>query len=201
VGAVAICRADQRDGAKANRANSQIRLHYKPLYTQRTLSVPLASPKKVERLWLDGERDFSFKENSMKIRHLILAFVAIIVPPSCGCHADDVDRDAVWDAICQVESGGDAGAYNPVEDARGIAQIRAIMVEDINRIVGDKRYSHDDAYDPVKAREMFDIYNRHYHPKGDYERIARCWNGGPRGHKKQATLAYWRKVERVMKDD
>lgn len=107
----------------------------------------------------------------------------------------------VWAAICQVESGGDPDAHNPSEDARGIAQIRAIMVEDINRIVGENRYAHNDAYNPAKAREMFDIYNRHYHPKGDYERIARCWNGGPQGHKKQATLAYWRKVERVMKDD
>lgn len=150
----------------------------------------------------------------MKIRHLILAFIAVIVPLGFGWQAEELTyddffyaiaevesnhNDRVWKAICQVESGGDPDAHNPSEDARGIAQIRAVMVEDVNRIVGEDRYTHNDAYDPVKAREMFDIYNRHYHPKGDYERIARCWNGGPKGHKKKATLPYWEKVKKAMK--
>jgi hypothetical protein len=30
------------------------------------------------------------------------------------------------------------------------------------------------------------------------ERLARQHNGGPRGHRKAATLAYWRKVDQAM---
>ena len=133
----------------------------------------------------------------MKHCHLLLAFITIIVPPSVW--AGEIDHDAIWSAICQVESGGDTDAHNPGEGARGIAQIRAIMVEDVNRIVGSDKYTHDDAWCPEKSREMFDIYNKHYHPKGDYERIARCWNGGPKGHTKQATVAYWNKVKAALK--
>lgn len=118
----------------------------------------------------------------------------IIVCFALGCSAETASHDDVWAAICQVESGGDPDAHNPGEDARGIAQIRAIMVRDVNRILGERRYTHDDAYDPVKAREMFDIYNAHYHPTASPERIARCWNGGPRGHERSSTLGYWRRV-------
>jgi len=30
----------------------------------------------------------------------------------------------------------------------------------------------------------------------DEERLARIWNGGPNGHRKAATLKYWKKVEK-----
>ena len=133
----------------------------------------------------------------MKHRHLILAFITLIVPPSFGIQAGEIDHDAIWHAICQVESSGNPDAHNPGEDARGIAQIRAIMVEDVNRIVGSDKYTHDDAWCAEKSREMFDIYNRHYHPKGDYERIARCWQGGPKGHLRESEVndRYWVKVK------
>ena len=133
----------------------------------------------------------------MKQRHIILAFILTICPPSLW--AGEIDHDAIWHAICQVESSGNPDAHNPGEDARGIAQITPIFVRDINRIVGSDKYTHDDAWCVEKSREMFDIYNRNYHPKGDYERIARCWNGGPTGHKKQATVAYWNKVQAQLK--
>jgi hypothetical protein len=34
---------------------------------------------------------------------------------------------------------------------------------------------------------------------GDWERLARIWNGGPTGWKKKATLPYWEKVEAEIK--
>lgn len=113
--------------------------------------------------------------------------------PSC----DEDPHADLWRAICQVESGGNPDAHNPGEDARGIAQIRAIMVKDVNRIAGTS-YRHDDAYDPEKAREMFDIYCTHYHPHGTAEQLARAWNGGPKGPSKPSTLGYWRKVQKVL---
>ena len=133
----------------------------------------------------------------MKIRHLLLAFIATIVPPGFGWQADELDD--LFHAICQVESSGNPKAHHKGEDSRGIVQIRAIMVKDINRILGEDRYTHDDAWCVKKSREMFDIYRLHYHPDGDAERIARCWNGGPKGHRKQATLPYWRKIQAALK--
>ena len=133
----------------------------------------------------------------MKHRHIILAFITLIIPPGFGWQAGEIDHDAIWHAICQVESSGNPDAHNPGEDARGIAQITPIFVRDINRIVGSDKYTHDDAWCVEKSREMFDIYNRNYHPKGDAERIARCWQGGPKGHLRESEVndKYWNKVK------
>jgi hypothetical protein len=32
----------------------------------------------------------------------------------------------------------------------------------------------------------------------DFEKLARIHNGGPQGHKKQATLGYWAKVKKAL---
>ncbi|MBB76541.1 MAG: hypothetical protein CMJ75_18710 [Planctomycetaceae bacterium] len=100
-------------------------------------------------------------------------------------------------AIVLVESGGDPTAVGDGGEAIGIAQIRPILVEDVNRIEGEERFKHSDALNPLLAFEMFVIYSEHYADHtDDYspEGIARRWNGGPTGHEKEATKAYWAKV-------
>jgi len=132
------------------------------------------------------------------MKYIYLLILCFFACKCVGCAAETATHDEVWAAICQVESGGDPLAHNRVEDARGIAQIRLIMVQDVNRILGMSKYTHDDAYDPIKARAMFDVYNAHYHPLVLPERIARCWNGGPKGHTKEATIGYWAKVKAAL---
>lgn len=105
------------------------------------------------------------------------------------------ERDAVWLAICYIESRNDPWALNEAEDARGIAQIRAIMVKDCNRIVGEQRWTHDDAYNPDEARAMFDTFCDHYFPDGDAETWARAWNSGP---DMKNTDDYWKLVKEEM---
>lgn len=97
-------------------------------------------------------------------------------------------------AIERVESSGKADAVGDGGKAVGILQIHPIMVADVNRILGEDRYALADRLDPAKSREMFRIYSDHY-AKGDTEKSARNWNGGPRGYRKAATLPYWRKVQ------
>jgi hypothetical protein len=113
--------------------------------------------------------------------------------------AGKADRYArVLPAIEMVESSGRADAVGDGGKAVGILQIHPIMVEDVNRILGQDRYTLADRLDPAKSREMFRVYSDHYARCGDAEKVARNWNGGPRGHRKAATVAYWRKVERAM---
>ena len=45
-----------------------------------------------------------------------------------------------------------------------------------------------------KSIQMFDIYVMHY-GLSTAEEVARCWNGGPRGMDKDATVYYWNKVQ------
>jgi hypothetical protein len=113
--------------------------------------------------------------------------------------AGKADRySRVLPAIEMVESSGRADAVGDGGKAVGILQIHPIMVEDVNRILGEDRYTLADRLDPAKSREMFRVYSDHYAKCGDAEKVARNWNGGPRGHRKAATVAYWRKVERAM---
>jgi len=56
-------------------------------------------------------------------------------------------------------------------------------------------------YQDTKADNPFSIfieYTQMYGKTYTPEEISRIWNGGPTGPKKQATLKYWRKVEREM---
>lgn len=101
-------------------------------------------------------------------------------------------------AIEQVESGGRADAVGDGGKAVGILQIHPIMVEDVNRIIGDTKYTLADRLDPAKSRDMFRIYSEHYSKGKSDEVLARRWNGGTRGERKSATLAYWSKVKAAM---
>jgi len=87
-----------------------------------------------------------------------------------------------------VESGGDRWAYNKREHAVGIAQVRMIRLRDYNRRAG-KSYQLSDMYDPYKAKIVF-----MYYCSGDYERIAKSWNGS--GKK---TIKYWNNIKKQLK--
>ena len=110
------------------------------------------------------------------------------------------------DAIRHVESSHDEGAWNRKEDARGGLQIRKIYVDDVNRILGCNKFTHNDAFIAERANEMFEIYCRHYARRYVVqgmrweEAFARCHNGGPLGAEKSATIPYWHKVLKYLQD-
>jgi hypothetical protein len=110
--------------------------------------------------------------------------------------ASDLDR--TWAAVCAVESGDNALAWARGEDARGIAQIRAVMVADVNRYSATK-FVHNDAWSVEKSEQIFRAYCLHYYPHGTPEQWARAWNGGPRGPSKKSTVGYWIKVKSAIK--
>jgi len=105
------------------------------------------------------------------------------------------------DAIIRVESRNDDSAHAIGEDAVGCLQIRKTMVDDVNRILRSQGlwnvYTYEDRWSRVKSIEMFQIYTDHYNLI-DAEEIARCWNGGPRGMDKEATVYYWEKVQKEI---
>jgi len=103
------------------------------------------------------------------------------------------------DALILVESSGNERAYNEKEDACGCLQIRPIMIREVNRILkkqeSNKRFSKEDRWECWKSKEMFYIWRNYHHKDSSDEIIARNWNGGPRGYKKQSTEHYWHKVQ------
>ena len=105
------------------------------------------------------------------------------------------------DALIMVESSGNPHAYNKKERACGCLQIRPIMLREVNRILRkqnlNRRFLPEDRWDCGLSKEMFYIWENYYHKDSSDEKIARCWNGGPRGFKKKQTQHYWAKVKKL----
>jgi len=101
-------------------------------------------------------------------------------------------------ALIMVESGGDPNAVGDNGQAVGVLQIHPIMVQDVNRILGEEKFSLDDRYNRQKSIVMCKVYFNHYGKDKTTEQLARIWNGGPRGHKKESTKKYWKKVRREL---
>jgi len=107
-------------------------------------------------------------------------------------------------AMIAVESRGNDSAYCAKENAVGCLQIRPIMVKEVNRILkrnnNECRYTLQDRWDRDKSIEMFMIVYNYYEfkHKGNFERVARNWNGGPNGYTLDATKEYWNNVKIEM---
>ena len=115
---------------------------------------------------------------------------------------NDIYAYDVYDAIKEVESGGDCKAIGDNGNAVGAYQIHEIYVKDANRISG-KSYTLEDRYDEKKSLEIVKIVTTYY---GNYykkktgkevtpEIIARIHNGGALGWNKSSTISYWDKVK------
>lgn len=110
------------------------------------------------------------------------------------------------EALIQVESRGNASAVGDKHlstPSIGVLQIRPIMVREVNRILkklkSNKKYKLEDRFSRKKSIQMFMVWKNYYHKNSSIEKIARCWNGGPLGYKRKATLGYWNKVKNELK--
>src|SRR5574343_274317 len=68
--------------------------------------------------------------------------------------------------------------------------IRPMMVDEVNRLIGSNEYTYSDRWDSIKSIEMFKIFQDTYNPNYDFHKGCRIWNGGPTGHHKESTLGY-----------
>lgn len=148
----------------------------------------------------------------MKHFAVVLALVALATPATVAV-AQRVDSppapvataawtlDEILDAIRAVETGGEAGdgqrASGDGGRAIGPYQIHRGCFQDAG-VAG--RY--EDCRDPEFARRVVIAYWQRWCPKAlerrDAEILARVHNGGPKGAGKDATLAFWRKVEQRL---
>lgn len=121
--------------------------------------------------------------------------------------AKNVEKDSKFDklihAIMMVESNGDNNAVGDKGESIGCMQISKSVVDDVNKISSVK-YTYNDRYNRAKSIEIFKIYVNHYATvkrlghEPTFEDIARIWNGGPNGYKKNATKTYWIKVKSYL---
>ena len=119
-------------------------------------------------------------------------------------HVEEIKEEVVKvpnliKAIIYVESRDNDSAYNKSEDAVGCLQIRPIMVREVNRLLkkrkSSKQYTLLNRWDRQKSIEMFLVFTKNI---SKLEAKARCWNGGPKGMNKTATIKYWNKVKKEL---
>ena len=63
----------------------------------------------------------------------------------------------------------------------------------------DERFKMKDRKNRNKSIRMFNIWADAYHKPSSFEKMARNWNGGPKGYKKSKTEKYWTKVKKYAK--
>ena len=86
--------------------------------------------------------------------------------------------------------------FNPLAVGKsgdwGLLQITPIYVKEVNRILGEEKYSHEDAFNPEKSMAMFTIMQNHHNPENDIDRAIAS-------HNPTASSAYSVKVRKNMK--
>lgn len=96
----------------------------------------------------------------------------------------------IWEAVCQIESGNNPFAYNPIESASGIAQIRDMRLIEYNARF-KKCVSQNSLFDPETSKSIFMSGIGKYNPS-DIKAIAVYWNG------KSTTNKYYQRLKRAI---
>ena len=112
-------------------------------------------------------------------------------------------------ALIFVESRGNDSAIGDRHlvgnEAVGALQIRPIMVREVNRILKiqgkTERFDLKDRFDRNESIRMFMVWKNYHHKNSEPEKIARNWNGGPKGYKISRTEKYWLKVQKQLNNE
>jgi hypothetical protein len=111
-------------------------------------------------------------------------------------------------AITIVESGGNdwaIGDRHLRQKAYGAYQIRQPVCDDFNDAHGTNYQAEDMLGNWKLSEKICRWYLTTYGSKKSLghdptlEDLARIWNGGPKGWKKNSTKGYWRKVAKQLK--
>jgi hypothetical protein len=107
--------------------------------------------------------------------------------------------DNLLDAMYTVESkrgqelvGDDGKAIGPYQIHREYWQDAV----EFDLTIGGK---YEDCMNKAYSEKIIRAYWKRYAPKGaTVEQLARIHNGGPKGHTRNATLKYWKKIVKAM---
>lgn len=80
-------------------------------------------------------------------------------------------------ALIIMESEGDPNVVGKTQDL-GILQITPIYVEQVNKILGEPRYTLSHRLNVEASLEMFEIYQNHFNPERDIIKAIQLHNPG-----------------------
>jgi len=113
-------------------------------------------------------------------------------------------------ALAVIESGMNPKAIGDNGKSVGIMQIQVPVITDVNYFC-KKKYKSIDRFDAQKSFEICKLYLEHWGSvytdrtgkEPSPEVLAKIWNGGPNGYKKQGEVGerldtYWFKVQEEL---
>jgi hypothetical protein len=100
-------------------------------------------------------------------------------------------------AVIAFESNLDERAVNPYTKARGILQIMPVMIREVNKY-SDVRYTWDDAWNPVKSIEIWNIIMTVKNPEYYPDRAIRIWFGVGVQYDGMTWEDYYQEVMKVL---
>jgi hypothetical protein len=139
---------------------------------------------------------FSFGLGCQKPEARIVTETVIIYRDTC---------DSQFKAkIGQIESNNKDFTIGDGGRAYGRYQIHQICLKG-SGLMDLLRYTHHDMFDSTKAEQVFwatmgihsHTFAQRHGRYPTYEELARMWNGGPNGYKKQSTLNYLKKFRKL----
>ena len=132
-----------------------------------------------------------------------LLIIALFIATTFSINAQNITHEQrkfwapVIDALEMVESRHNEKAVSSNGKWVGCLQISTILVKEVNRILGENKYTNKDRYSRTKSHEMFIIYQEKYNPERNIERAARLWNSGDLKcmQRKASTNEYYRRFK------
>ena len=108
--------------------------------------------------------------------------------------------DNLLDAMYAVESNRGKSLLGDGGQAIGPYQIWREYWQDAVDFDPSIGGSYKDCMDKAYSEKIIRAYWARYAPKGaTLEQLARIHNGGPKGHTRNATLKYWKKIVKAMR--
>ena len=104
-----------------------------------------------------------------------------------------INKEALVQAFIYVESKGNRWAVNKKTQAVGVLQLKPVVIDECNRLIGRKKYRLADRTNIRKSKEMFHIIMKHKNPSYNIAKACKIWNykGG---------IEYRRKVEKKYRE-
>lgn len=153
-------------------------------------------------------------ENTMKTNVCRIVAIVILIAIQTAVASTAPQRsagrspkDTLIAALIVVESQGDdraIGDKHMKDRAYGCLQVRQPCVDDVNQRFGTAYRSQDMLGNRSLSVWVCGKYLERYATRKALGReptlqdMARIWNGGPSGWKKDSTLGYWSKVQKAL---
>lgn len=151
---------------------------------------------------------FLFRQKGWKNMKVQLYIVITLITLNfCADAGTAQSYEPLIQALIEVESHGNdqaIGDQHMENKAYGSLQIRKPCVDDVNRRFGTKYSPEDCLGNRPLSVQVCQKYLKQYATRERLGReptlqdLARIWNGGPNGFKKQSTLGYWSRVQKAL---